>query len=344
MAETNQREDARTTRARTVLAAMGLKVAADTMSEEDLVPLLNVLTEVETAKRNIIVAASLGEVALLAAALSQAQGEFLVPKKTKTATVKGTTQQGQKYEYTYNYSTLDDLIEATRDALAKHKIAVIQDPRVEGEYLKVTTFLLHESGQVWRSSPLPIHLDGKKAQDVGKAMTYGRRYSLGAALNVAPEEDTDNNQETGEEGSGQRRRVEGPEEREAPGRNRSSAARAPRPAPAAAAAGPTPGEAYKGEAPAAGQAAAGKAGEKKMLGSGDGAHLEGCINKGQIKRLISIQRTHNVTNDQLRDFLSNGGINSTAEIPVDRYDGIIMAIQNGHVSGGTDDGGQEGDS
>jgi hypothetical protein len=122
-----------------------------------------------------------------AAALAKAQAEFLVPKKSRTAKA-GT--------FSYRYSTLDELIEATRPALAKHGLSVQQDVfcgRVDAQSeieVCVTTQITHSSGQWWRSTPFALPA-GTTPQNAGAACTYARRYSLGAALNVAAEEDTD---------------------------------------------------------------------------------------------------------------------------------------------------------
>lgn len=123
----------------------------------------------------------------LAAALAKAQGAFTVPKKSHTATVP--TKAGGQYSYTY--STLDELIEATRPALVANGLSAVQNVSTpDGGTVAVTTRLLHAAGQ-WIQFDAIVLPSGGTPQAVGAAITYARRYSLGAALNVAAEEDDD---------------------------------------------------------------------------------------------------------------------------------------------------------
>lgn len=124
----------------------------------------------------------------LAKALATAQGAFTVPTKGHTAKVK--MKNGG--EYTYTYSTLDDLIAATRPALAANGLSVIQDVEVSPRSVSVWTIIAHGSGEQWRSGAVVLAVGGDgRPQDVGSAITYARRYSMGAALNVAADEDDD---------------------------------------------------------------------------------------------------------------------------------------------------------
>ena len=124
-------------------------------------------------------------IAELAAALAKAQGAFTPVTKGKTASIKS-----EKGSYDYSYATLDELIAATRPALSANGIACVQHARTENQRVIVVTELLHASGQ---RLPFPeIALPcGNTPQAVGSALTYARRYSLGAALGVAAEEDDD---------------------------------------------------------------------------------------------------------------------------------------------------------
>jgi len=242
-------------------------------------------------------------------AFSHAQGEFTVPKKTKTATVRGVNKAGRQFEYSYKYSTLDDLIEATRPALSKYGLACYQDPTTDGPRVAVSTIIAHKSGQVWRSKPLTLIAETNDPQKIGSALAYARRYSMSASLGVASQDDDDAETagEPSKHGNPEQRSVQHPE----PASGSSSAARAPKP------------DEKKQDAP--------KADEKKV-GRGDNAAYPGCVNVKQVKRLFTIAQNHNVTNTAIKSFLNDGGIPSTDRIPLDKYDGIILAIQNGHVT------------
>jgi hypothetical protein len=53
----------------------------------------------------------------------------------------------------------------------------------------VETWLIHESGATMQFSPLTMPLGDRKPQTVGSALTYARRYALGAICGLAPDDD-----------------------------------------------------------------------------------------------------------------------------------------------------------
>ena len=87
------------------------------------------------------------------------------------------------------YVTLAAIIEATTDALAKHGLVMVQEASVDAEGVCVESFLLHESGATMQFSPLTMPLTDRKPQAVGSAVTYARRYALGAICGLAPDDD-----------------------------------------------------------------------------------------------------------------------------------------------------------
>lgn len=126
------------------------------------------------------------EIKDLAAALAKAQGEFPPIKKDKTATVKPKDGAG----YNYSYSDIGDVLDAIRPILSKHEIAVTQPTlfNARGQFVLLTR-LIHSSGQ-WMACEwaLPSQVG---PQQLGSALTYGRRYSLQTLVGVAPELDDD---------------------------------------------------------------------------------------------------------------------------------------------------------
>ena len=113
--------------------------------------------------------------ASLVEALSALQAEVENPKRTKSG------QQGNR---TFKYATLDDMLNMYRPLWTKHGIAVVQ--LVNGEALN--TRVMFDEQFIDSSYPLP---KGLGSQDFGKAITFARRYTLAAILQVAAEEDTD---------------------------------------------------------------------------------------------------------------------------------------------------------
>ena len=99
----------------------------------------------------------------------------------------------------YRYATLGAIIDAVRPILAEHGFSVIQQvvSSDDGTAVGVRTTLLHTSGQymTWKNV---IKLDMNAhnvGQEAGKLITYLRRYSLAAALNLYADEDTDNSKD-----------------------------------------------------------------------------------------------------------------------------------------------------
>ena len=100
-----------------------------------------------------------------------------------------------------NYVTLDRLIEATRPILQENGLVVMQSPlSKEDGSIGIQTLLIHESGEFIESEP--IFMKPAKANDpqqAGSIISYMRRYSYQAILNLNTGEDDDANKSTGEE-------------------------------------------------------------------------------------------------------------------------------------------------
>src|SRR5581483_8979658 len=125
----------------------------------------------------------------LTEALAKAEQEFgEVVKDTKNPFYKS------------NYADLSTLIKATRPALSKHGLAVIQSPRIGEKGAVVTTLLSHLSGE-WIADDLALPATKPDAQGIGSAITYARRYAYQSILNIAGEEDDDGNAAVGKANS-----------------------------------------------------------------------------------------------------------------------------------------------
>jgi negative regulator of genetic competence, sporulation and motility len=248
----------------------------------------------------------------LAEALAKAQKVFTVPTKSKTAKIKGEKKDGGSFEYSYKYSDLDDLIKATRDGLADNGLSILQPTvQVKGA-VGVRTVILHSSGQRWSSEPLLMPLPERvKPQDIGIAITYARRYSMGAALNVTAEDDLDANMQDQERSTGnQQRRVRLPDEQQnAPQTQQSTKSAA------------KPSDENK-SAPASTQTAA----------TASNATVE-YVNKAKVKRMFGIAQVHSVSVAALKAYLAakKPPIMSSDHIPVTEFDDIVKDIQNGKV-------------
>lgn len=94
--------------------------------------------------------------------------------------------------YNSKYADLAEIQKVTQPILTKHGLSVIQLPdNVDGKPA-LTTIVMHTSGQHQKGTiPLPPAKDDP--QGVGSAITYMRRYSYAAALQIVIDEDDDAN-------------------------------------------------------------------------------------------------------------------------------------------------------
>lgn len=121
----------------------------------------------------------------LAAALAVAQGKF-------EAVARGAENPFFKSKY----ATLDDMIAAVRGPLSEVGLAYSQlVDQKDGEFT-LTTLLVHKSGQ-FISATTGVNPSGGRGtndlQALGSALTYMKRYQLGAMLGVNTEADDDGN-------------------------------------------------------------------------------------------------------------------------------------------------------
>ena len=91
------------------------------------------------------------------------------------------------------FADLASVREAVLPTYAKHGIAVIQTSGVAESGFGLTTTLVHAESGGTISTWWPLPLEGKP-QELGSALTYARRYSLGTIAGIATEDDDDGNE------------------------------------------------------------------------------------------------------------------------------------------------------
>jgi len=127
-------------------------------------------------------------IAQLAGALAKAQGEM------KPAALNAVNPFLKN-----TYADLGSVIAASREALSKNGLAVIQSPNIDrGDVLTITTLLAHESGE-WVESELSLSTGSSNkglsaAQAVGSVITYLRRYAYSSILGIHTGDDNDGSQ------------------------------------------------------------------------------------------------------------------------------------------------------
>lgn len=116
----------------------------------------------------------------LADALAKAQAKISNPAKTAL-----------NPHFKSNYANLATGIDAIRSALGEQGIAFVQTTAMKGEMMVLYTRLIHSSGE-WIGSEWPVAAYSKVSpQQMGSALTYGRRYSLFSIVGIAGHDDDD---------------------------------------------------------------------------------------------------------------------------------------------------------
>ena len=106
--------------------------------------------------------------------------------------IKHAQKDAKNPHFKNHYATLESVIDATKDSLLENEIVVSQV--VTKENVLVTT-LLHSSGEQM-TSEMNL-LNATNMQQMGSALTYARRYSLAALLNIAQTDDDGNDSGAG---------------------------------------------------------------------------------------------------------------------------------------------------
>lgn len=99
---------------------------------------------------------------------------------------------GEWMRKAFNYVPLDNILNKIK---VNKNFALLQPIGIdENGVCGVKCILIHKSGHVFETSTYPFTVkEGAKIQDEGAEITYRKRYSLGAFLGMATEEDTDGN-------------------------------------------------------------------------------------------------------------------------------------------------------
>lgn len=130
----------------------------------------------------------------LAAALVAAQSEFSAVAKDRANPF-----------FKSSYADLPAVKAEAQPVLAKHGLAVIQEPKyvvIEGKiHDTLTTIVVHSSGQIKASTMILKPVKGDP-QAQGSAITYAKRYAFMAILGLVADDDDDGNTASGRAKSG----------------------------------------------------------------------------------------------------------------------------------------------
>lgn len=124
--------------------------------------------------------------------LSNATDKLFKGLSTAQQQMEQPTKDGEANagSYTYKYATLTSVINAVKKAIKGTGIGYTQNIVVNDGAVSVSTIVFHETGANLVFDPVIIG-STKRAQDIGSAISYARRYSLQTAFAIAAEEDDD---------------------------------------------------------------------------------------------------------------------------------------------------------
>jgi hypothetical protein len=124
-------------------------------------------------------------------ALALAQGEFKAIAKNRTVKIASA-----KGSYTFRYADLEAIMTATRPALAKNGLAVVQtlESVQDGGTLLITQLVHKDGGRIMSEVKLPRY-DNGDPKSFGGLVTYYRRYAVCPMLGVSADDDLDENGE-----------------------------------------------------------------------------------------------------------------------------------------------------
>ena len=117
----------------------------------------------------------------IAAALVQAQRKFGPLLRDRT-----------NPHFKSRYADLATCLDVVQGPLNECGIALVQMTHECSDGVIVETVLIHESGEELTVGRLHVPASKQDAQGYGSALTYARRYSLMAAMGIAPEDDDGN--------------------------------------------------------------------------------------------------------------------------------------------------------
>jgi hypothetical protein len=124
--------------------------------------------------------------------MALARARLAFGKIVKSHTAQYRTKAGGMM--TYSYASLDNIQDATVNALSENELVVMSDTAnldPKSGLVRVTTELWHSSDQ-WRRVTVDLFLtDAYDTRAMGSLITYGRRYGQQLLLNIIAEDDDD---------------------------------------------------------------------------------------------------------------------------------------------------------
>lgn len=146
---------------------------------------------------NLIAGIDPNSIGVFFGALALAQGGFAAIEKNRAVTIK----PKEKAAYSFRYADMQEIRDKTTPALSANGFALVQlvtnKPKRDGG-VHIRTVLGHSSGARMESIlDIPRGREGE-IKDFGAYITYLRRYVVSAMLNVAADDDLDEQDDQGD--------------------------------------------------------------------------------------------------------------------------------------------------
>jgi hypothetical protein len=107
--------------------------------------------------------------------------------------IEAATKDSLNPHFKSHYADLAACMEAIKAPLVKAGLLMMQPPKVEGKTISVETVVFHAASSQWLSSVFTLTSEDGKPQAIGSAISYARRYGLGAMFSLYSELDDDAN-------------------------------------------------------------------------------------------------------------------------------------------------------
>lgn len=126
--------------------------------------------------------------------------------KAQSAFMAGAKRNRENPFAKSTYATLEAVLAAVAEPMCEHGLVITQwagdvqfsGPKGDRKHITIYTRIEHAESSEYMQCWLPVTITKDDAQGIGSAMTYGRRYTLKAALGI-PEIDDDGAAASGQE-------------------------------------------------------------------------------------------------------------------------------------------------
>jgi hypothetical protein len=120
--------------------------------------------------------------------MEHASPELLTAYAKAQAEVENASKNSTNPHFKSKYADLAEILNTVRPVFTNVGLSLIQSTEYDGNLVSVTTVVAHPTGYI--SSVASCAVAKNDAQEIGKATTYLRRYSLASMTGIA-QEDTD---------------------------------------------------------------------------------------------------------------------------------------------------------